>query len=252
MGARFFSAILAAVVVSFSLAALAFGWGGRELGKAGMGETLRLSSSAGGRPILSGANLAPGATVAGAVTIRNRGKAPGTLALSRRAAIEQAGLGGALLGGALQLTVRDTTSRSDAILYAGPLATMPRLRVAYLEPGEARKYSFEATLPDSAGASALEAAQTSFDYRWKLTGSEPKACALKFRGDGGANRIVGSAGGDQILGLAGRDRLFGGAGDDCLKGGAGKDLVDCGPGEDTATVDARDVVRNCEHVVRRG
>jgi len=253
MGRRVFTAALAALVATFSLAALAFGWGGPGMPRAGGGEgTLRLSSSAGGRPILSGANLVPGGAVAGAVTIRNRGKGPGTLTLTRRALAERAGLGGGLLSGSLALTVRDVTSRSDGVVYSGPLGTMPKLRVAYLEPGERRQYSFAAELPDSLGASTLEAAQTSFDYRWQLAGSEPKKCALKFRGDEGPNRIVGSAGGDKILGGAGKDKLFGGDGDDCVVAGTGKDLVDCGPGEDTAKVGSGDVARGCERLVKRG
>lgn len=252
MGRQVFIAALAALGATFSLAALAFGWGGPGVPLAGGGDMLRLSSSAGSRPILSGANLAPGGAVTGAVTIRNRGKGPGTLTLTRRQLAERAGLGGGLLSGSLALTVRDVTSRSDGVVYAGPLATMPRLRVAYLEPGERRQYSFAAELPDSLSTGSLEAAHASFDYRWQLAGGEPKKCALKFSGDAGPNRIVGSAGGDKILGGGGKDKLFGGEGDDCIEGGAGKDKIDCGPGEDTAKVGAGDVARNCERVVKRG
>jgi len=253
MGRKIFTAGLAAVVATFALAALAFGWSGPSLPRpGGDDDILRLSSSAGSRPILSGANLVPGGTVEGAVTIRNRGKGPGTLALTRRALAERAGLGGGLLSGALELTVRDVTKRSDAILYAGPLATMPTLRVAYLKPGERRQYKFSAALADSLGASALEAAQASFDYRWQLAGSEPKKCALKFSGNEGPNRIVGSAGSDKITGGSGKDKLFGGEGDDCIDAGPGKDVVDCGPGEDTAKIGAGDVARNCERLIKRG
>jgi Tol biopolymer transport system component len=86
-------------------------------------------------------------------------------------------------------------------------------------------------------------------------------------GGGGNDTIQGLAGNDTILGGAGDDRLFGGPGNDVIDGGPGedtisggpgndtvraadgvKDTVDCGPGRDHATVDAIDVVKNCELV----
>jgi Ca2+-binding RTX toxin-like protein len=127
---------------------------------------------------------------------------------------------------------------------------MPPLRVAYLEPAAARRYRFEARLPDLALDNSPESAVTSFDYRWAILGTPPRACQLGFRGDAGANRLVGTAGGDRINGFGGRDRLIGGAGDDCLRGGSGRDTLDCGPGEDVAHVDRLDSSRGCERVIR--
>jgi RTX calcium-binding nonapeptide repeat (4 copies)/WD40-like Beta Propeller Repeat len=87
-------------------------------------------------------------------------------------------------------------------------------------------------------------------------------------GGGHDDTIFGMAGNDTLTGGAGDDRLDGGRGNDVVTGGAGadtmlggagsdsvyavdgeRDVVDCGAGSDHATVDAVDVVRNCEVVV---
>ena len=68
----------------------------------------------------------------------------------------------------------------------------------------------------------------------------------------GGNDTVRAAGGDdRIAGGPGRDRIFAGSGPDYVKARDGeRDVVDCGPGRDIANVDAADVVRGCERVVR--
>jgi Ca2+-binding RTX toxin-like protein len=69
-------------------------------------------------------------------------------------------------------------------------------------------------------------------------------------GGRGADRLSGGAGEDELYGGLDRDRLRGGAGDDELNAYDGSaDLVDCGAGEDTATVDRRDTVIGCEHII---
>lgn len=89
-------------------------------------------------------------------------------------------------------------------------------------------------------------------------------------GDGGNDDLRGGRGDDRISGGSGDDRIDGGAGDDVLMGGPGRDtihggpgndrifardgvrdIVDCGSGDDVATVDRKDVVRDCERVARR-
>jgi Ca2+-binding RTX toxin-like protein len=84
----------------------------------------------------------------------------------------------------------------------------------------------------------------------------------RIRGKAGNDRLNGTAGRDRIEGLGGNDTINGRGGADTLLGGAGndtitandgvRDVVDCGAGNDRATVDRRDVVRNCERVTRRG
>lgn len=88
-------------------------------------------------------------------------------------------------------------------------------------------------------------------------------------GDAGDDQLFGNEGADKLFGGPGIDRLLGGLGGDCLNGGTGidtilggpgidqvftrdlhRDIIDCGTGRDVATVDRRDVVRNCERVNR--
>jgi Ca2+-binding RTX toxin-like protein len=86
-------------------------------------------------------------------------------------------------------------------------------------------------------------------------------------GGGGPDTIKGLGGNDTIMGGGGDDTLNGGDGNDVIDGGAGadkiqggkgsdtilsadgqRDTVDCGPGVDKATVDAIDIVKNCESI----
>jgi hypothetical protein len=51
----------------------------------------------------------------------------------------------------------------------------------------------------------------------------PGACANRFAGTDGHDRVRGTPAGDRLVGLAGDDTLLGYAGSDCLTGGAGRD-----------------------------
>lgn len=231
---------------------------------------MRISGSNPNQAILAAANLAPGGAVKGTATIRNLGSGPAALTLSALGLHDVAGAGGGLLSAGLSLVVRDVTHHSDAIVYTGSFGGLRTLRVGALAAGEGRQYSFEAKLPNSAGAGddVFAGASTVVDYRWALTGSAPAKCATRLYGDAGPNRIVGTVGGDWISGGAGRDHLSGGPGRDCIEGGPGRDVisggpgddlirardgsadvVDCGSGTDIAIVDKKDVVSpSCEQV----
>jgi Tol biopolymer transport system component len=89
-------------------------------------------------------------------------------------------------------------------------------------------------------------------------------------GEPGADKLHGGNGDDVLLGGGGNDVLWGDAGGDYLKAGAGvdrffggygNDLIDsrdgvtehvyCGEGTDRVEADLRDIVHDCEKVVRR-
>jgi len=276
---RLATVVLGGVLLALALAAVAFGLPGLEGRPApggavasAAGGAMRISNSAADQAILQSGNLAPGGTVYGRVLIGNTGKEPGALVLSARNLAELAGPAGSGLADVLRLTVLDLSGHSDAVVYSGPLATMPDKDVAVLRAGGRRLYGFEATLPASVDDNSLAGAGVNLDYRWSLVGpddSEP--CPYPFNGDGEDNLIVGSAGGDRINGRAGDDRLRGSAGEDCLDGGPGRDVligewaddridardgapdtVDCGLSNgDVAIVDRFDTVRGCE-TVRKG
>lgn len=173
---------------------------------------------------------------------------------------------------ALRLTIRDVTAGSEAIVFSGPFGALGATKVGALAPGERRRYSFTAILPDAGTIGTQDSfagARTSVDYRWSLTGAPLARCATRLSGEGRANRLIGTIGGDRIDGGAGADRIHGRGGDDCLSGGAGRDrvyggsgddsiqvrhgiadLVDCGSGEDVAAVDPKDSTRGCEPSAR--
>ena len=77
-------------------------------------------------------------------------------------------------------------------------------------------------------------------------------------GNGGNDTIMGGGGDDYLYGDAGNDVIDGGPGADHIYGGTGsdtifaadgqRDWIDCGAGVDKATVDAIDVVKNCESI----
>ena len=123
---------------------------------------LRIESSRGHRPVLTVPNLAPGRPARGQVTIRNRG-AEGRLGLSVERLI--AGPGGDLTRH-LRLRVQELTPGARALLYAGPLAAMPPLRLGRLPAGASRRFRFVAILPTSKGN--LMGAGVRFDLRWRL------------------------------------------------------------------------------------
>ncbi len=280
-------------LLAVSAAAIALSWTGLvraapEPLQAHARGALRIAGSGGERAILSGSNLTPGATIRGGVVIRDRGSRAATLVLSGLHL--RNGGGDGPLADSLQLTVRDSTGRSDGIVYSGPLSGLRGLRAGALAPHQRRRYSFEATVPDPGPVivdNTFAGAWTRLDFRWRLRRATRRACATRLWGDGGRNRILGTVGGDRIHGGAGpdwlagakgRDCLAGGPGDDRIRGGAGddrlvggrghdrlfgragndeirardgvRDWVRCGAGNDLAVVDRLDRVRGCERVKR--
>lgn len=129
---------------------------------------MRIENSRGEWAILTAPAMAPGARAAGKVTISNRGEA-GYLVLSRRHLVGTPGAGGASLGDALELTIRNVTAGARPLVYSGPLTAMPPLRLGLLPPGATRRYRFVAVLPDPGFVDlSLMGSQVRFDYRWQL------------------------------------------------------------------------------------
>jgi len=229
---------------------------------------MRISSSSANQAILSAANISPGASVHGTAELRNGGRSSAALVLAPWSLDDLAGLGGGVLSSALQLTIRDVTGGSDAIVYSGRFGSLGKVRVGALAPGERRRYAFTAVLPATGTTEAQDAfagARSSVDYRWSLAGQALARCATRLAGEGHGNRLIGTVGGDRIAAAAGADQIYGRGGEDCLNGGRDRDrvyggsgddsiqardgiadLIDCGAGDDVAAVDPRDTVRDCE------
>jgi hypothetical protein len=272
--------VLAALLAVLAVAALAIGSvrghapvpPQARLTAARAAGALAIADSRAGAAVLEAGNLAPGHPVSGAVTIGNAGAVPGALSLSLQGLRDQAGPGGGVLSGSLRLLVRDVTGGSEAVLYRGPLAAMPRLDLGILGPDERRRYSFQALLPESSVPdNSTQGARSSFDLAWALSAASAAPCAARLPGGTRSNLLLGGAGGDLVTGYLGADEVRGGGGDDCVVGGPGSDRIsggpgadlirardgspdriDCGPGRDRAIVDRFDRLRagSCETVVR--
>jgi hypothetical protein len=128
---------------------------------------MRIEDSRGGRAILRSRALAPGGSVAGAVTIRSHG-AGGRLLLSVAHLDATPGAAAGSLAGALRLTIRELTQGSHRPVYSGRLAAMPRLHLGPLAAGARRRYRFVVRLPATLVGESAMGTRVSFDYRWRL------------------------------------------------------------------------------------
>jgi hypothetical protein len=130
---------------------------------------LRIADSRGEAAILRAPALAPGGTTVGGLTIQNLGPSA-RLVLSRDRLVETPGLGGASLVEALRLRIRLVDGGAGRTMYAGPLASMPTLRLGLLAADESRHYRFLAFLPEPGLLdNSLMGSRLRFDYRWHLT-----------------------------------------------------------------------------------
>ncbi|MBS1893146.1 MAG: hypothetical protein JST59_17755 [Actinobacteria bacterium] len=132
--------------------------------------SFEVTNSREGEPIFTAANIGPGGSAEGTVTIEDTGSAAATLVLRRGDIVDSPGLGGGILSDRLRLDVVDITApTSPRPVYSGPLAAMPDQPAGEVEPGEARTFRFTATFPD-AGAPALQnsvqGASTTVAYAW--------------------------------------------------------------------------------------
>lgn len=123
---------------------------------------VRLDNSHDGQAILSAANLRPGGSASGTVTIANKGSASGIVELEPGDLINDPGPRGGRLGSALQLVVRDVDS--SQIVYSGSLGALSTRGLGTWRPDESRTYRFDVSLPTS--DNTLQGASTSIAFRW--------------------------------------------------------------------------------------
>jgi hypothetical protein len=144
--------------------------------RAAAGATFSTSNSKDGQAILSAANIAPGASVAGTVMIANTGSIPEDFTLSQTGLTDVPGPGGEALSGVLDLLVQDVTA-NPVTVYAGRLSAMGTRPLGVFAGGESRSYRFSVSFPpnDQSADNALMAAGLSVSYRWTATGEEPAA-----------------------------------------------------------------------------
>jgi hypothetical protein len=189
---------------------------------------------------------------------------------------------GASTATSVRVTIEPRSVRTDAV--PGTCSGDPIVcSIGSIPPGGRVDLSLAARAPQPGDltiavvASAAEADDDRSDNRVELRAAVSPCTAFGVAGHDrlvgrlGADHLCGRAGNDVIDGRAGPDVLEGGAGNDRITGGAGRDLllggggrdrllaldhgrdaVDCGAGSDVAHVDATDLTRRCERVVRRG
>lgn len=163
------------LVLALALAAAALAWSDPRVGLGGRAPlgisptgALRIADSRGEAAILEAPALAPGAAAVGQVTVRNLG-VDGNLVLSRPRLAETPGAAGTALAPLLRLRIRELTGDRGELVYAGALATMPKLHLGPLPAGESRRYRFAARFPEPGLVdNGLMGARVRFDYRWHL------------------------------------------------------------------------------------
>jgi Ca2+-binding RTX toxin-like protein len=205
---------------------------------------LSVSNSRDGTAIFAAANLSPGDTTEGEVTIGNTGTGAGALSLADSDLSDAPGVNGGMVSEMISLRVTEVTRGAADPVYSGGLAEMPELQLGALPAGSARTYRFEVSLAENGAAStdwsgdnAYQRASASVSYDWTLTEADEltspplealppdRNCGAKLLGGVASDRLTGTPGGDSILGHGGNDLIRGLAGDDCLFGGRGVDRL---------------------------
>src|SRR5215217_2683879 len=104
-----------------------------------------MSGTVAGDAVVRAGDMKPGGSVAGTVTVKNSGDAPGAFRLAQVDVLDTPGSGGGRLSRMLRMTVEDA-SRGRRF-YSGALGGMRNQALGYLRPGEERVYRFTVTHP---------------------------------------------------------------------------------------------------------
>jgi hemolysin type calcium-binding protein len=193
------------------------------------------SASGVGTAILSVADLAPGRSAHGQVTLRNASPAGGRLVLTQRPRSESPGTGGGSLLDDLRLTIRQVGGGPDGLVYSGPMAALGPTALRRFGAHESRTYAFQVAMPDTgvpggpaSGDNAYQGGAVSVDYVWSATShgrSAPRRCRHGVLGTLGPDVLHARSRGERVLARAGDDRITGSRAGDCIFGGRGDDLV---------------------------
>jgi spore coat-associated protein N len=103
---------------------------------------VEISNSLEGQPIISVANLKPGQTASGQVTLQNTGTVRGYFYLAPLDLVSPAGPGGETLANNLIVRVSLTKSGTTSQKYGGSLAGMGTITAGRFSPGESGVYAF--------------------------------------------------------------------------------------------------------------
>jgi hypothetical protein len=112
--------------------------------------------------VLTAADLVPGSTASGKVTIRNAGDASGDFTLRAEDLTDQPGPGGGILSQALELEITQTAG--DALVYDGTLAGFDSAGLGVWDPEEERTFTFTVRLGNVGNAYQESAASVTFTW----------------------------------------------------------------------------------------
>jgi hypothetical protein len=133
-------------------------------------------SSSNSRPnvaILSAADMVPGDSANGEVTIANTGDVSGRFRLASSGISDQPGPNGGRLSEVLQLKIVDGTS---TIVYNGDFDAMPAQDLGTWPAGQQHQYTFTVTFPEggvpssaTTGDNAYKDSSAKIDFTWSAT-----------------------------------------------------------------------------------
>jgi hypothetical protein len=165
-------------------ALLAFAWGSGHRARSPVAALtaahaqgkIGLRNSRRGKPIVSMARLAPGKVAHGSVLMGNSGTKGVHVSLEADNLSGAPGALGGNLSQALWIKIHGVRRNSRGTgSYRGPLALMGTLSVGHWHPGESRRFTFTAWLPDSgtppgptSGDNVYQGATASVDFRWTV------------------------------------------------------------------------------------
>ena len=108
-----------------------------------------ISNSKEGLPIVSMANMKPGETASGDVTLENTGTARGYIYLAPQDLVSPPGPGGGTLADNLIVRVYLTKSGATSKKYGGSLSKMGTVTAGRYHPGETGTYEFQVIAKDT-------------------------------------------------------------------------------------------------------
>lgn len=125
--------------------------------------------------ILHAEGMVPGDAETGEVTITNTGDVSGDFRLASSGIVDHPGPNGGKLSQALNLKIVDTSDGNTEI-YSGDFGALPAKNLGSWPAGQAHKYAFTVTFPDSGtpsgpttGDNAFKDAATQIDFTWTAT-----------------------------------------------------------------------------------
>lgn len=171
--AKAFLSLLALTLLAVALQSVVFSGAGFSAGTANPANaftagTLAHVNSKAGQIVLGAANLRPGQSNNGTLSITGGANLTGAYTLSKVSLIDTPASPG--LSNALTLLIEDVTSGTTT-LYTGTAATFTSRSLGSIAPGAVRTYRFTLTYPTAGASPALQGA--SMALRLQFTGVTP-------------------------------------------------------------------------------